>query len=1565
MRKMYFHLRMLLAAFVACLVSVEMMADPITREQAKQRVVAFQKKLGDTHQIKAVVSEKRLAPHRNAATTTVTEPYYVFDRGNNEGYVIASGDDQTIDVLGYTTSGSFDYEQLPPQLQDLLEAYERQITAIQAGAPVLKAPANHPKVETFMSCKWSQGAPYNNLCPLDDGKRSVTGCVATAMAQILYYNREKSVTETMADIPGFTTNTKGIAVPGIEAGAPIDWDNMKDTYSSATELQKQAVAQLMLYCGVSVKMDYTNSSSGAQIYEVVTACQKYFGYGNSLKFVENSGNEDEWDKMVYNELAAGRPVYLGGYTGDWSAGHAFLTCGYENQRYWINWGWGGQSDGYYYLTNLTPGNGQGIGGSDDGYNIGRTAIIGFEPENFGEKTMSFTDATVKRLCVENWDANGDGKLTYNEAATVTSLGEVFKGNTTIKKFPELYYFTGIKSLNDDAFNGCTNLNTLRLPKTLKTIGARALKDCKKLPLVSLPTGVNAIGEEAFAGCALMSEMELSNEVTAIENGTFKNCAALKEFNLPISVSSIGSEAFAGCAKLKAVTVNTYHPADITLGDNVFGNVNLSEATLNVMQGTKSFFEAADQWKDFGTIAQIRDISGGQFTAIEAGKTYYIYNVGTGRYLTKGEAYGTQAVVGKEPMRFEAVAKANTEDVFYFSSPDTGKDGKFLFRTSSDGNVGQGVKAVFVDGTALTNAYWSVKQVGNLLYTIQMPATDTNYKEGEMLGIQTDHQSNAAAPTYGAYYDVEYNTHKLNCQWQFVLYDEAQTEKFLEAQTLEKLLQTAKRRNVKCDEEQAVFDNLESTTEELLAAQSSLRKKLKFIEFSNKNIREKTILYFDSDGDGEMSYKEASDITDFGWLYDFNGDKTIVSFNELQYFTHVQAIPGTFLQNCINLESVIVPEGVENIYYYAFKNCKKLTSINIPEYVNLIGEQAFEGCSALREVTIMNPTPAAINMGADIFKNVPLAQCTLYVPFGTKALYEQADVWKDFGTIIEVRPTHSQPKFSPIVTTEPGYIYNIGTRQMITMGEAYGTQSVVGSKGRLYQWMKNAAKDEGVYALVDITTGKILFRTSTDKKVGEGVKACFGDGESSKTSVAYWTTTLVGENIYTLAASGSDYVEGEYLGTDANHTSAAASPTHGIYWDVQGVKENTMWAFVTENDYKNAQAIDEVVAKLKTYLAVAKEQNVDANDEQAIYNNPQSTLGELMEALSSVRAKLHFITFADSKVQKICLENWDVNNDGELTFEEAQAVTDIAEIFRGQDFSFFEEFKYFTSITAIPDNAFRNVSDLQSIYLPASVSQVSGSAFVACSKLDFMVILNDQTKLDCNMSLRPQTTFFVPAAVLPAYQADENWSTKNVIEYTGKPVVTAEATRIYGRTLGTISTKVMGAPVVGTPETECESMGIATLPVGTYPITVKLGTITTTGVELREGVLTITPAPLTITAKSYSRKVGEANPEFELTYKSFRNKETDTVFVVRPVIECDATIDSPAGEYEIRVSGAVASNYEISYVNGVLTVVDDPSGITTAKNDDTDAPVFDMTGRRVSKPQRGIYIKGNKKVVVRN
>ncbi len=305
--------------FFTCLVALVLSvltvsAKPITRDQAMKRATAFMAEQRDFRMLAPVTSAQKLGPRRAAATATAIEPYYVFNKGTNEGFVIVSGDDQTIGVLGYTDNGTFDYEQLPPQLQDLLEVYAQQIEAIQTGAVVMKLPPKHPKVETFMDCKWSQGSPYNNLCPLDNNRRSVTGCVATAMAQILYYNREKSVTETQAAIPGYSTYTKGIQVAGIPAGSPIDWENMKDTYGTSSDLQKQAVAQLMLYCGVSVHMDYTNGSSGAQISEVVDACKKYFGYGNSVNMLSsNNYSENDWDKIVYTELAAGRPVYLGGY----------------------------------------------------------------------------------------------------------------------------------------------------------------------------------------------------------------------------------------------------------------------------------------------------------------------------------------------------------------------------------------------------------------------------------------------------------------------------------------------------------------------------------------------------------------------------------------------------------------------------------------------------------------------------------------------------------------------------------------------------------------------------------------------------------------------------------------------------------------------------------------------------------------------------------------------------------------------------------------------------------------------------------------------------------------------------------------------------------------------------------------------------------------------------------------------------------------------------------------------------------------------------------------------------
>lgn len=1553
-----------------CIVALAMVclmasAKPISQEQARQRAAAFLKQRNDLREL-APVSPARLAPRR-AASLSAEQPYYVFERGTNEGFVIVSGDDQTIDVLGYSEDGTFDYEQAPPALRELLDDYARQIEMIQAGksvaAPVVKA-ANRKAIAPFVKSKWSQGAPYNNKCPLDAGSRSVTGCVATAMAQILYYNREKSVTETQADMPAYSTWTKGLKVSGIAAGAPIDWDNMKDTYgSSDTEKQKTAVANLMLYCGVGSKMDYTNSASGAQSWDAYQAMKNYFGYSSAKWYdYQSVTSNEQWDEIVYNEMAAQRAVYISGSNA--TVGHAFVGCGYDGTRYYINWGWAGQSDGYYYLTNLTPGQGQGTGGSADGYNEYKQIITNLEPENYEAKVMSFADAAVKRLCVEKWDADGDGKFTYGEAAKVIDLGDTFKGKT-IKNFKELYYFTELSTIADDAFNGCQQLVSVRLPKSIRHIGARSFMGCQKMNQLDISEGLQTIGEDAFNGCKLLTSAILPAEASAIPARAFKGCSAITEVSLPVSVTSIGDDAFADCTKLTSFEVSSFQPSGITMGTSVFGSIDLSKATLSVMPGTKVFFASAEQWKEFGNIVEKRERSGGNFATLEAGKTYYIYNVGTGRYLTKGEAYGKQAVVGEEPMRFDVKTSASLgENVYYLSSPDTGVSGKYLFRTSTDNNVGAGVKACFVDGSSLNgNAYWQIVPVGDLIYTLQTPSNRSDYEEGRFLGIQTDHKSNAASPTFGAYSDVVYAEHPLNCQWRFVLYDEATAARYEAAEKLASLLEIAIKNSVNHSTEQAVYDNIESSYEQLREAVSTLRKKLNFIDFASDEVRALCVARYDLDYDEELSMAEAANVTDF--VISFENNKTLETFDEFQYFTNVQYVYGRTFYGCANLKSITLPKNLEKIYYYAFYGCRSLTSVTLPRYVNTIGANSFGGCTALAEVRIEGDVPFAIE--TTVFGTKSADAFTIYVPFGEKENFESADVWKNY-TIKEMRG-YAKPKRSSFAVDKPGYFVNVATGKMMSKGEAYGTQSVVDHNGMVYQMKRIKSMPEGQYYFYSNNTGKdgkVLFRVSTDSKVGEGVKACFVDG-SLKAS-AYWKVDSVDTGIYIFSVPETDeeYVEGQHMGVDENHESSAASPTYGIYWDLYGTEPDCQWAFIAEEDMKAAKEFDALANQLKLLLETAAQQEIDAQSEQLVYDNAASTADDMETAISSLRDKLHFITFVEEQVRKACLANWDANGDEELSYEEAADVNDIGEVFRGiSNVKQISELRYFTSLKSIPENAFRGASALQTVVLPENVDTIGKYAFFSTG-LHYLVLLNNKKKVPFGSSSVPgKSTVFVPANMIDEYMADEQWTSKSMItEYTGKPVVTVNASREYGRKVATANVIVLGAPIDGTPEYVCDAIAEPSQPVGEYPVIVSAGTVTTPDATFQDGVLTIVPATLTITAKNCQRNIGEENPVFEVEYKGFRNSETEEVLIAKPVLTCSATADSPAGEYEITVGSAEAANYTITYVSGVLTVVD-PAGVHDLSADRWQSDkVTDLQGRKVNTLKRGIYIVGNKKVLVK-
>jgi len=436
-------------------------ASPITSQQAQQNVMDFLKKKGKT------VAKSAL--HDISSKGTTSKNYFVFNVGNNEGFVIASADDQVPAILGYSSRGTVLIEAMPANLKAWLDSYDKQISYIQEQGIKGSTPitSTHAAISPLMTTTWDQDDPYNQSCPdfFTYGK-SVTGCVATAMAQIMYYHRNRSVSQISATIPAYTCRSKWnseagaqqISVEAVPAGSVIDWNNMLNNYTgSETATQKKAVADLMFYCGASVSMNYANGEnggSGAYSEDVPEALKTYFGYSDNTQLVSRDNyTNDSWDNLIYNELSNHRPVFYSGVTSS-GGGHAFVCDGYDSDGYYhINWGWGGYCDTYFLLSDLTPQD-QGTGGSSGGYNSSQQAMIGAEPaiDNtitltpiFENGLQSFeVPALYYQPVIYAKDVNSKKEAYYyidNKGKKLEGLGWRFDdgGNAPIATFPALQW----------------------------------------------------------------------------------------------------------------------------------------------------------------------------------------------------------------------------------------------------------------------------------------------------------------------------------------------------------------------------------------------------------------------------------------------------------------------------------------------------------------------------------------------------------------------------------------------------------------------------------------------------------------------------------------------------------------------------------------------------------------------------------------------------------------------------------------------------------------------------------------------------------------------------------------------------------------------------------------------------------------------------------------------------------------------------------------------------------------------------------------------------------------------
>ena len=398
---------LLLIFALMTIISHRICATPIDIDQARKIASVFL-----YSQSNSVDAKQKLAPKNEMQLELVysDENCYVFN--GNGGFVLISSLDTQEPILGYSKHGNFNAETMPDELKAWIKS---------SSMPSL-APSVHEAILPMTTTEWDQIRPYNAQIK----SNYTTGCVATALAQMMAYHKwPNEVCKDVYDLPATSLN----------------WSIMRDQYKiDDSDESAQEVAKLMNYCGAAVNTNYKYSGSTAYFYDMVDALKYYFDYAKTVRDIYRiSYTTEEWDNIIYNELANGRPVL---YSAQGSAGHALICDGYDgNGCYHINWGWSGDYNGYYRLPSL------------NGYTLDQAAIIGIE------KTAEYYEYEKKLSYgfIEEWsyhsirkrNSNGQLGVGFKTAwsggwdadgwdTTYEPAGGLYKNNELIEVLPIVY-----------------------------------------------------------------------------------------------------------------------------------------------------------------------------------------------------------------------------------------------------------------------------------------------------------------------------------------------------------------------------------------------------------------------------------------------------------------------------------------------------------------------------------------------------------------------------------------------------------------------------------------------------------------------------------------------------------------------------------------------------------------------------------------------------------------------------------------------------------------------------------------------------------------------------------------------------------------------------------------------------------------------------------------------------------------------------------------------------------------------------------------------------------------------
>ena len=597
-----------------CLFSSMMMqAGEITEAQALQKAQQI---------LKGRQLVKERARTRGAEATAPA--YYVFNAEANGGFAIIASNDQMPEVLGYAEQGHLNLAQVPDNVKWLLDYYEGIAKSLKkSSAPGRRAGTRSASERTelvpLLNTKWNQDGIYQEQCPDIGGTKTLTGCVATAMAQVV--NFFQWPLNSVREAVGYTSNKddaeKKIDLPSLPA-RKFNWFNMTN----------DDIAWLMRYCGQSVLMDYKTDESTSSPSSIPGALISVFNFSKGVDLVDRKEfTDEEWEQALYHEIELGRPVIYSGFKN--KKGHTFVLHGYKNGQFYINWGWGGNLDGYFALTSLTPG--------DNDFTEDQNAVVGIQPASnndisYEEKQeIGFREVHVEhqgqlatllpeseRYLISRLKVTGEvgGKdIDVLRDMSLDKYGNGNQGRLSKLDLSEARLVSGEKYngdadmindvLNDATFSMCVTLTNVILPKTLTEIRYAAFYNTNLTSIV-IPKSVTTLANEAFDIPTLNSiQVEEGNPNYYSQNNAIyekstgklvKGCRAsgipegvieigisafrkadLEKLVLPKSLKKFGKQSFCDNEKITDI----YIPASIEeIGDYAFDNCNLQTITID-------------------------------------------------------------------------------------------------------------------------------------------------------------------------------------------------------------------------------------------------------------------------------------------------------------------------------------------------------------------------------------------------------------------------------------------------------------------------------------------------------------------------------------------------------------------------------------------------------------------------------------------------------------------------------------------------------------------------------------------------------------------------------------------------------------------------------------------------------------------------------------------------------------------------------------------------------------------------------------------------------------------------